>query len=112
MPPAQERFEAGYRTGAQIDTRVVFDLKFVVRQRGGEIDFQFLAGDQPFFHLRLEEQIGDATAGVLGRVERDIRRLDERVGVPAIARTQRDPDAYFDLHRIAADRVGGCVTRS
>ena len=49
MPPAQECFEARHRSGAQVDTRLVFDLKFVVLQRCSEIDFQFLAGDQPFF---------------------------------------------------------------
>ena len=53
-------------------------------------------------HARLEEMVG-AAAFALGAVEREVGVLQQRLGVDAVARRDRDADAGADDDVVAVD---------
>ena len=71
------------------------DLELPLGERGLQIVFHLTLDPKFLVHFRLEEVV--AAAAHLGVIERHVRQPEDLVGVDAVVKRQRDPDARSDL---------------
>ena len=90
---------------AQIDNRLVMDLKAAFGDRSPQIPLEFAAQVGLRFHRRLEEAMGPA-AGRLRRIHREIGALEQPEQVGAVTRRDGNADAG-----VAAEAVAEAIER-
>ena len=83
--PSQEGFTAGNLIALQVDDRLVKELELSIDECTAEVSLQVAPSLHPPIHFGFEEAIS-AAAIALGTVKRQIRILQELVGVCAIVR--------------------------
>jgi hypothetical protein len=93
--PARERLGTHDAAGPQVCLGLVIELDLTLVDRRAHPAREREAPRRVAVELGLEDRV--ATAGVLGRVHRDIGALLQRLVVIAVDRVQRDADAGVDL---------------
>ena len=105
MPPAHQRLVAGEPAAAEIELRLIVEIKLVLAQRVAEIVLQPAPFLQGRVHGRLEEAESVA-AVLLGAIEREVGVLEQRVGGLTVERADGDADAGRGRHLVAVDMIG------
>jgi hypothetical protein len=80
-------------------------LELVARYRGAQIGLHLVARVRLPSHLDIEEAVAVAALR-LGPIERQVRLLDQLVGLGAVGGSRGNADAGADIHRVAFDVVG------
>ncbi len=101
MPPAHQGLEAD-DLAADPGLRLVVQCQLAAFDRRLQVVLQRAALAQPLVHRRLEEAV-DAAAFGLGAIERGVGVGDQRCGVLAIGREDRDADADCAAKLVAVD---------
>ena len=99
MLPAHQRLEAD-DLAADARLRLIVQGQFVALDRRSQFLLQHAPLAQPLVHVGLEEA-ERAAALRLGAVERGVGVADQRGGVGAVDREDRDADAEAGAHRMA-----------
>src|ERR1043166_5276597 len=105
VTPAHQRLGAGTLLGTDVDDGLIVQLEFAARRRLAHVVFELA----PFARFRLHgplEQTIPAAALRLRLVEREVSILDQRVGVAAVERSERNADAGADGGAAAIKLVG------
>ena len=102
MLPAHQRLEAD-DLAVDARLRLVVQGQFAALDRRSQFLLQHAPLAQPLVHVGFEEA-ERAAALRLGAIERGVGVADQRGGVGAVDREDRDADAQADAHRMAVDR--------
>src|SRR5580700_6234077 len=106
MTPADQGFDSGDRTGAEIHFRLIVHRQFAERQRVAKFLLDGLALDSDGVHLRVEELKVVASAG-LGVIHGCVGVFDHGLGVIAVKWKNADPDAGANLQLVAVNQAWG-----
>ncbi len=90
--PAHERLGSSDPAGLERDDRLVLDDDLLAAERLGELLLEAVPAPDGVRHER-PEYLGARLALGLGLVHRHVRMADQLVGLLAVRRTRRDPDA-------------------
>ena len=89
MPPAQQRFQAGWRASGRIHLRLKHQKKFAGRDAAADVSFKLRS-------LRLlaagatGEMLDSIAASLLGRIHRGVGIFQKIARVGTVLRIQRD----------------------
>ncbi len=101
MLPAHQRLEAD-DLAVDARLRLVMQRQFAALDRRAQLLLQRAPLAQPLVHVGFEEAERAAPLR-LGAIERGVGIGDQRVGVGAVGREDRDADAEADAHRMPVD---------
>src|SRR6516162_11072450 len=103
MPP-HKGLERRYQIILQVDDGLVIDLELLASECSPQSKLQRSPGAHAGIHFRLEETVL-ASAICLGAMERHVRILQQIVGVVAVVRADRDPDAPAQQKALPRDLI-------
>ena len=101
MLPARQRLEAG-DLAVDARLRLVVQHQLAALDRRSQVVLERAPLAQPLVHVGLEEADRAAPLG-LGAIERGVGVAEQRGGVGAVDRIDRDPDAQPDAQAVAVD---------
>ena len=104
MQPAYQRFGAGNRTSLKIDLRLVMQHKLLSLQGVPQAAFEGLQLDSPNVHVLLKELVIVAPI-FLGVIHRDIRTLDQGLGILTVIRKGADANTHCDIEVVLANAM-------
>ena len=102
MMPAQQRLKAADLAALEIDDRLVVEFELAIGKRAAHIPFEIAAGMHEFVQFGLEETERTAPA-ILGGVQREVRFLQDLIGIGSVARCDGNADAGSDGDPVIAE---------
>ena len=101
MQPADQGLEADDRA-LHAGLRLIVQDELLACDAGPQIMLQRVALAGAPIHLGVEEAVGIA-AFPLGTIESGVRIVEQGVGIPAVGREYRNPDAEREAQLVVAD---------